>query len=113
LWSVAAGVGHQGAHPGCFCIDGQSWFAVAGGVAYRWRFTTLARLSPREVFPSVANFNLSTTASNFGGVGQYPDSLATVGSPCVVSSQHTPSSIIPQRGKVTEDHGKSSSNKHR
>jgi hypothetical protein len=28
-------------------------------------------------------------------------------------SQHTPARIIPQRGKVTEDSGKTSTNKHR
>jgi hypothetical protein len=47
------------------------------------------------------------------GVGQNPDPLAPVGRSDIISSQHTPPCIIPQRGKVTADHGKSSSNKQR
>ncbi len=33
LPSPASGVGKIARHPGCFCIDGQSWFAVAVAVA--------------------------------------------------------------------------------
>jgi hypothetical protein len=47
------------------------------------------------------------------GVGQYPDALASVGSACVTRSHNTPPRIIPQRGKVSEDSGKSSSHKQR
>jgi len=36
-----------------------------------------------------------------------------VGSSGVFRSQHSPSRIIPHRGKITEDHGKSSGNKER
>lgn len=48
------------------------------------------------------------------GVGSHdPESIPLVGCSDVVRSQHTPPRIIPQRGKVTEDSGKSSVNKHR
>ena len=47
------------------------------------------------------------------GVGHNPDPLASVRRSNIVRSQHTPPRIIPQRGKVTEDHGKSSGNKER
>jgi hypothetical protein len=48
------------------------------------------------------------------GVGSNdPYSVAPVWCPGVSRSQHTPSRIIPQRGKVTEDSGKTSVNKSR
>jgi hypothetical protein len=47
------------------------------------------------------------------GVAHNPDPLASVRRSNVVRSQHTPPRIIPQRGKVTEDHGKSSAHKVR
>lgn len=50
--------------------------------------------------------------SSARGVGQNPDAFPVVGRAAVVCSQHCPSSIIPERGKVTEDGGKSSMNKH-
>ena len=46
------------------------------------------------------------------GVGQNPDPLSTVWGAGVVCSHNTPSRIIPHLGKVTEDSGKSSVNKH-
>ena len=46
------------------------------------------------------------------GFGHNPDPVTLVGSACVVRSHNFPSCIKPQRGKVTEDHGKSSSYKH-
>jgi hypothetical protein len=46
------------------------------------------------------------------GVGSnHPDPVAPVRSPNVLRSQHHPSRIVPERGKVTEDDGKSSTNK--
>jgi hypothetical protein len=48
------------------------------------------------------------------GVGSdNPDPVTLVGSSGVSRSQHTPSSIVPERGKVTEDSGKSSTHKQR
>ena len=50
------------------------------------------------------------------GVGQFgpdPDSLPYVRRSGVDRSQHTPSSIEPHFGKITEGHGKASSHKHR
>jgi hypothetical protein len=48
------------------------------------------------------------------GVGSNdPESIALVRRTRVVGSQHTPSRIIPQRPKVTEDGGKASGNKKR
>lgn len=47
------------------------------------------------------------------GVGHNPDSVSLVRRSGVGSSQHTPPRIIPHRGKITEDHGKTSSHKHR
>ena len=48
------------------------------------------------------------------GVGSNePDSVSLVGSSGMSRSQHSPPRIIPQRGKVTEDHGKASANKER
>jgi hypothetical protein len=47
------------------------------------------------------------------GVGNNPESLPTVGSAGVVRSHNSPSCREPHRGKVSEDDGKSSSNKHR
>jgi len=47
------------------------------------------------------------------GVGQNPNPVPLVRSPGVVRSHNTPARIIPQRGKVTEDDGKTSLNKHR
>jgi hypothetical protein len=53
-------------------------------------------------------------ASPAVGVGtDEPDSVALVGGSDVVRSQHTPSCVIPHLGKMTEDSGKSSSNKQR
>ena len=47
------------------------------------------------------------------GVGsQNPNSISLVWGAGVMRSKHAPLRIIPQRGKVTEDHGKASSNKH-
>ena len=40
--SSATGVCHIARHPGHFCIDGHIWFAVAVGVAKRWRATTIS-----------------------------------------------------------------------
>jgi hypothetical protein len=47
------------------------------------------------------------------GVGHNPDPIPLVGSPSVSSSHNTPPTVIPHRGKVTEDAGKASSNKQR
>jgi len=45
------------------------------------------------------------------GVGTHkPESFAAVGRSNVGSSQHCPSAVIPERGQVTEDSPKSSSN---
>jgi hypothetical protein len=46
------------------------------------------------------------------GVGSNdPYTVPLVGSADVSRSEHAPSRIIPHRGKVTEDSGKSSTNK--
>jgi hypothetical protein len=48
------------------------------------------------------------------GVGSHnPDSVPLVRRSHVGRSQHTPSRIEPHFGKVTEDHGKTSSHKER
>jgi hypothetical protein len=55
----------------------------------------------------------SGPAADAFGVGHNPDPFPSVRRTNVVCSQHTPPRIIPQRGKVTEDHGKPSGNKER
>jgi hypothetical protein len=47
------------------------------------------------------------------GVAKYPDSVALMGRSAVRRRYTTPSTIVPHFGKVTEDHGKTSSNKQR
>jgi hypothetical protein len=47
------------------------------------------------------------------GVGHNPASVPPVWRSDIIRSQHTPSRIEPHFGKVTEDHGKSSSHKER
>lgn len=47
------------------------------------------------------------------GVGNKPDAVSLMGRPDIGGSHNTPFSIIPQLGKVTEDHGKASSHKQR
>jgi hypothetical protein len=46
------------------------------------------------------------------GVGTNPDSFSKVRQPGVGSTQHTPPSIKPQRGKVTQNSVESSKSKH-
>jgi D-alanyl-D-alanine carboxypeptidase len=52
-------------------------------------------------------------ASNFTSVGQNPDSFSAVRCAHIGSSKHSPCSIIPHFGQVTEDQSKSSSHKQR
>jgi hypothetical protein len=53
------------------------------------------------------------SASFARGVGHNPDTFPDVGSANVNRSDNAPSRIIPHRGKITEDAGKSASNKQR
>jgi hypothetical protein len=46
------------------------------------------------------------------GVGQNPDSLAQMGRASVGSAQHSPSSIKPQRGQVSENSSKPPNSEH-
>jgi len=58
----------------------------------------------------------SKAASEAVGVGidrEYPNPVAAVRCANVVRSNNIPYRIIPDFGKVSEDGGKSSSNKHR
>jgi hypothetical protein len=49
--------------------------------------------------------------SRADGVAHQPQSFSMVGKAGIVGSNNSPARMIPQRGKVTEDHGKSSLNK--
>ena len=44
------------------------------------------------------------------GVGHKPEPVPLVRSPDIGSSQHCPAAVIPDRGQITEDNSKSSSN---
>ena len=121
----AVGVGHIARHPGCFCIDGASWLAVAVGVANIWRASTISRRPTPYSPPSflVAGFPVSTSAENRSfvmiepidasalvGVGHAfpvsrddPDPVTLVRCPGMVRSEHSPLRIEPHRGQVSEN----------
>jgi hypothetical protein len=78
------------------------------------KFSPLARTIRPVAVISGADDRLS--GMTFRGVGQRrqdPDPVSLVGRSDMVSSQHSPPRIIPHFGKVTEDHGKTSSHKQR
>jgi hypothetical protein len=58
--------------------------------------------------PPWAYFVVRIDVSLATQVGHNPDAVPLVRSPGVVRSHNPPPRIIPQRGKVTEDSGKSS-----
>jgi len=63
--------------------------------------------------PGLSDLLNRLPVSTVVGVGNNPDAIPLMGRPDVGGSHNTPSRVIPQFGKVTEDHGKSSSNKER
>jgi hypothetical protein len=62
---------------------------------------------------AIAGVGATPMQASAVGVGQHPNPVAFVRGACVMRSQHSPPRMKPQRGKVTEDHGKSSPYKHR
>ena len=109
--TCAASVGQSLRCAGHFCIDGAIMLAFAVGVGH---------IALRAIIPSDGRTFVPALALLFRppslavGVGSHdPESVPLVWRSDVVRSQHTPPRIIPQRGKVTEDSGKPSVNKHR
>jgi hypothetical protein len=79
-------------------------------------FTTIPKsrflpLSISRIVPSMLLDPLLPSVAR--GVGHNPDTFPDVGSANVNRSDNPPSRIIPHRGKITEDSGKSTSNKQR
>jgi hypothetical protein len=63
--------------------------------------------------PFRRNASLRTVIDAVGVPTQQPNPVALVWCPSVMCAHNSPPRIKPQRGKITEDHGKSSLNKHR
>ena len=57
----------------------------------------------RNAAPSLSLRLNNEPLSIVQGVGKYPDSLSDVRSSNIVSSQHSPPSIEPERGQVSEN----------
>jgi hypothetical protein len=88
----------------------------AGIVAAIWLLATgVGHFATNYAGVGVARRNASdrTVIDAVGVPTQHPDSVSFVGRSGMVRSHNSPPRIKPQRGKVTEDHGKSSGNKHR
>ena len=108
--------------PGCALLvavflEPELFASPAVGVGHRFR----RAMVDSDGAPAVLNVEPSGLLPLFRvpyccavGVGSNdPDAVSLVRRSGVSSSQHSPPRIVPQRGKVTEDHGKSSANKER